>query len=185
MKKILIFLCIFLVTISCTSRSEVVVNKFMKEFKEYNMEDSKKYLNNPELIDSLDLNFKNESQVVFFDALFNNLEYEVQNKTKREDGTEVVNVKISNIDVEKTFELAYKQIFKKTFLGQTDVNIKDVFVELMTSKNIPKRIVISQFLMVNEGRDRKILLRKENIDDILGRYFTTLNGINFSIQQGE
>ncbi|CAM3087539.1 hypothetical protein [Streptobacillus ratti] len=185
MRKFLVFLCLFLFTISCTSRSEKVVENFMKDFKEFNIEETKKYVNNPELIDSLNLSFKNESQVVFFNALFANIKYEVQNRTRREDGSEVVNVKVSNIDVKKTFELAYKQIFKKTFLGENDVKIKDEFIELMTSQNIPKLTIISQFLMVNEGRNRKILLRKENIDDILGRYFTTLNSINLNIQQGE
>ncbi len=185
MKRFLVFLWLFLLMVSCTSKSEKVVGQFMKDFKEFNIEGTKKYVSNPELIDSLNLSFKNESQIIFFNALFENLKYEVQNKTKREDGSEVVNVKISNIDVRKTFELAYKQIFKKTFLGESDVKIKDEFVELMTSKNIPKLIIISQFLMVNDTGNRKILLRKENIDDILGRYFTTLNGINLNTQQGE
>ncbi|WP_064613419.1 hypothetical protein [Streptobacillus moniliformis] len=185
MKKFLIFLHLLIFTISCTSRSEKVVGNFMKDFKEFNIEKTKEYVSNPELIDSLNISFKNESQVVFFNALLENLQYEVQNRTKREDGSEVVNVKISNIDVKKTFELAYKQIFKKTFLGENDVKAKDVFIELMTSKNIPKLIIISQFLMISEGRDRKILLRKENINDILGKYFTTLNGINLNEQQGE
>ena len=106
------------------------------------------------------------------------MKYSVQNTTNREDGTLVVNVKINNIDVEKVFDLAYKEMFRKAFNGEKDVKVKDVLLDILKNPNIPIKTNISQFLIVKENKENKILLRRENIDELFGSYFSTLNKVN-------
>lgn len=174
MKKIL-FLFFLLITISCNnnSNSEKIVDRFLKDIKTSNFSRAKKYILTPELLESAEFETTKEAKKIFIIALLANLEYEVQNKTTREDKSEVVNVKITNIDVEKVFTMAYKKMFKKSIEGDLNIEVKEILTEILSSSNLPKRTTISQFLIVKDNKEKKILLRKTNIDDLLGGYFST------------
>lgn len=178
MKKFLFLIFLLVINFSCSRQPEKVVEKFMYNVKMYNMEEAKKYVDNKEIIDGFDFEFRNETQKLFFVSLFKNLEYEVLSKTIREDKTYVVNVKITNVDVEKIFKITYKKILKKAFSGNLDIKLEDEFNEILTSDNVPYKTYISQFLITKVGNENKILLRKENIDNIFGSYFSTISNIN-------
>lgn len=178
MKKILFILISLISFFSCGNNNEKIVTKFMQNIKEFKIDESKQYLSNPEIFDGISFEYKNKTQAVFFDSLFRNLEYDVLGSTKREDKNYVVNVKITNVDVEKVFSTVYKNIFKKSFLGENDVKIEEVFYETLKEDNVPKKTIISQFLITNIDGENKILLRKSNIDDIFGSYFSTLINIS-------
>ena len=128
---------------------------------------------NPELLDSALIKSDNESKQMFIEALFSNMDYKVKNSTTREDGNVVVNVSITNIDVANIFNLVYKDIFRKTFNGEKDINISESLANILKKPNLPKKTILSQFLMEKNGDSYKIILRKENIDDIFGSYFST------------
>lgn len=181
MKKILTLIFILLTFISCSDNSEKVASNFMKEIKNLKIEDSKKYLVNPEIFDNINFENQNNAQSIFFNALFQNLEYSILNSTTREDNTEVINIKITNIDIEKVFSIVYKKIFKKTFSGEKDVKVEDVIVEVLSREDVPKKTVITQLLINKVDKKNKILLRRENIDDIFGSYFSALTNINSEI----
>lgn len=178
MKRVIFLICVFLLVISCGQKPEKIVNVFLKDIKLSKIEEAKKTLSNPELLDIVNFKDQNESKKIFLEALFANIKYSVQNTTNREDGTLVVNVKINNIDVEKVFDLAYKEMFRKTFNGEKDVKVKDVLLDILKNPNIPIKTNISQFLIVKENKENKILLRRENIDELFGSYFSTLNKVN-------
>lgn len=178
MKKYLVYLLILISLFSCFQNSSVTVSKFLDDVKLKKIEDSKKYVSNPEMLAYFDLNYKNDTQKIFIDELLNNFSYEIQNTIKREDKTEIVNVKIENIDVNEMFFSIYKRLFKKILQANGPVDVKDVFLDLLKEKKYSKKSTITQFLIIKEKGNKKIFLRKENVDDIFGGYFTTLNEIN-------
>ena len=178
MKRFFVIFISFIILFSCRQSREGVVNKFLGEIKQYELEKSKKYLMNPELLDSALIKSDNESKQMFIEALFSNMEYKVKNSTTREDGNVVVNVSITNIDVANIFNLVYKDIFRKTFNGEKDINISESLANILKKPNLPKKTILSQFLMEKNGDSYKIILRKENIDDIFGSYFSTLTNMN-------
>ena len=90
----------------------------------------------------------------------------------------MVNVSITNIDVANIFNLVYKDIFRKTFNGEKNINISESLSDILKKPNLPKKTILSQFLMEKSGDSYKIILRKENIDDIFGSYFSTLTNMN-------
>ena len=110
MKRFFLIFISFIFLFSCRQSPEGVVNKFLGDVKQYNLEESKKYLINPELLDSALIKSDNESKQLFIEALFSNMEYKVENSTTREDGSIVVNVNITNIDVANIFNLMEKKI---------------------------------------------------------------------------
>ena len=74
--------------------------------------------------------------------------------------------------------MVYKDIFRKTFNGEKNINISESLSDILKKPNLPKKTILSQFLMEKSGDSYKIILRKENIDDIFGSYFSTLTNMN-------
>lgn len=172
MKKFIYLLFIFFFTMSCSNKSEKNVNIFLENIKVKNIDVAKKYLENPEILDKIDLNYKTEVQKKFFEKLFENFKYEILNTTTREDGNEVINVKLENIDVAEIFDSTFKRIFRKTFSGTSNLKLENEFKESLNEEKLPLKSNISQFLIT---KNKKILLRNENIDYIFGGYFSSLN----------
>lgn len=117
MKKYIIYLLILMTTFSCFQSSSVTVSKFLDDVKLKKIEESKQYVYNPELLSFLDVNqSKSETQRIFINELLESFSYEIQDTIKREDKTEIVNVKIENIDVNEIFFTMYKDYLKKHYM---------------------------------------------------------------------
>ena len=64
MKRFFVIFISFIILFSCRQSPEGVVNKFLGEIKQYELEKSKKYLMNPELLDSALIKSDNESKQI-------------------------------------------------------------------------------------------------------------------------
>ena len=180
MKKLLIGILLLILTVSCGSKPETVVSKFIDNVKEKKIEKAfKDYVVNKDAEGSMHLEYNNKIQQLLFEKLFENLEYKIVKTEKQDANTSVVTVEIKNIDVKKVFEKMFEKVVQDTFSkGNSDnVSFEDEFKSVIESKNVPKSTYTTDFVVVKTENGNKIEITPENMDILLGKLTTTLKNL--------
>ncbi len=180
MKKLLIGILLLILTVSCGSKPETVVSKFIDNVKEKKIEKAfKDYVVNKDAEGSMHLEYNNKIQQLLFERLFENLEYKILETKKEDANTSVVTVEIKNIDVKKVFEKMFEKVVQDTFSkGNSDnVSFEDEFKSVIESKNVPKSTYTTDFVVVKTENGNKIEITPENMDILLGKLTTTLKNL--------
>ena len=116
MKKLLIGILLLILTVSCGSKPETVVSKFIDNVKEKKIEKAfKDYVVNQDAEGNMHLEYNNKTQQLLFEKLFENLEYKIVKTEKQDANTSVVTVEIKNIDVKKVFKKMFEKMLQDTF----------------------------------------------------------------------
>ena len=180
MKRLLIGILLLILTVSCGSKPETVVSKFIDNVKEKKIEKAfKDYVVNKDAEGSMHLEYNNKIQQLLFERLFENLEYKILETKKEDANTSVVTVEIKNIDVKKVFEKMFEKVVQDTFSkGNSDnVSFEDEFKSVIESKNVPKSTYTTDFVVVKTENGNKIEITPENMDILLGKLTTTLKNL--------
>ena len=180
MKKLLVGILLLILTVSCGSKPETVVSKFIDNVKEKKIEKAfKDYVVNKDAEGSMHLEYNNKIQQLLFERLFENLEYKILETKKEDANTSVVTVEIKNIDVKKVFEKMFEKVVQDTFSkGNSDnVSFEDEFKSVIESKNVPKSTYTTDFVVVKTENGNKIEITPENMDILLGKLTTTLKNL--------
>ena len=180
MKRLLIGILLLMLTVSCGSKPETVVSKFIDNVKEKKIEKAfKDYVVNKDAEGSMHLEYNNKIQQLLFERLFENLEYKILETKKEDANTSVVTVEIKNIDVKKVFEKMFEKVVQDTFSkGNSDnVSFEDEFKSVIESKNVPKSTYTTDFVVVKTENGNKIEITPENMDILLGKLTTTLKNL--------
>ena len=159
MKKLLIGILLLILAVSCGSKPETVVSKFIDNVKEKKIEKA----------------FKD--YVVNQDAEGNmHLEYKIVKTEKQDANTSVVTVEIKNIDVKKVFKKMFEKMLQDTFSNgnNNSTSSEDEFKSIIESKNVPKSTYTTDFVVVKTENGNKIEITPENMDVLLGKLITTL-----------
>lgn len=178
MKKLLMQIILMFTVFSCGMAPEKKVENFLNEVKKREITKAMSYANNPEIVKNLKYEYKNEMQKQFFDTLYNNLKFEVLNSSKQEDKSIIVNVSIENVDVQEIFLMVFQESLKKAFLGDGKINIEAEMLSLLKSKNLPKKKIVDQYVLVKKSGKYKIEVTNKNIDNIFGGYFSSLSNVS-------
>ena len=180
MKKLLIGILLLILTVSCGSKPETVVSKFIDNVKEKKIEKAfKDYVVNQDAEENMHLEYNNKTQQLLFEKLFENLEYKIVKTEKQDANTSVVTVEIKNIDVKKVFEKMFEKVVKETFSkgNNEDISFDDEFKSVIESKNVTKSTYITDFVVVKTENGNKIEITPENMDILLGKLTTTLQNL--------
>lgn len=178
MKKIIFLILLLLTTVGCGVTPEKTVETFLTDVKEKKVEKAMELSDNPEFVKNLSHDFKNDMQKIFFTTLYTNLEYKVLSSSKQEDKSIIVNVEISNIDVQDLLLKVFQNSLQKTFNGQKGVDIEKEILNILSSGNFKKNKVIDQYVLVRRGRNYKIQVSSKNIDNIFGGYYSSIANIS-------
>ena len=177
MKKLLIGILLLVLAVSCGTKPETVVSKFIDNVKEKKIEKAfKDYVVNKDAEGSMHLEYNNKIQQLLFERLFENLEYKILETKKEDANTSVVTVEITNIDVKKVFKKMFEKIVQDTFSNESNSgsSSEDEFKSIIESKNVPKSTYTTDFVVVKTENGNKIEITPENMDVLLGKLITTL-----------
>lgn len=178
MKKFIFLITLILSIISCGLKPEQTVEKFLENVKTQNIQQAVELTSNKEFTKNLNNNFNNDIQKKFFEELYKNLEYKIINSSEQEDKTIIVNVEITNIDVQDLLIQVFQKSVQKAFLGAKGVNIEEEIISLLNSQDLNKKKVLDQYVVEKVGKKYKVKLNSTNVDNIFGGYYTSILGIS-------
>lgn len=178
MKKFIFLITLMLSIISCGLKPEQTVEKFLENVKSQNIQQAIELTSNTDFAKNLNNNFNNDIQKKFFEELYQNLEFKVINSSEQEDKTIIVNVEITNIDVQDLLLQVFQKSLQKAFTGAKGVNIEEEILSLLDSSELKKKKVLDQYLVEKVGNKYKVRLNSTNVDNIFGGYYTSILGIS-------
>lgn len=181
MKKLLLSVLLIISVISCGSKPESVVSKFIDSIKEKKFDEAfNKYAVNKDAESNLQLEYNNKIQQLFFETLFKNMEYKIVETKKQDNETSIVTVEVKNVDVDKVFKKVFEKVLQDTFSkgNSGTLSIEDEFKSVLESEDIPKATYTTEFIVVKTENGRKVEVTAENVDVLLGKLNTTLASLN-------
>lgn len=178
MKKILVCILMGVFLVSCGTKPENVVEKFIDSVKEKKIEVASKYITDGDLSDDVKIEYTNKVQELLFETLFKNIKYKITNIEKIDRKTTVVTVEIENVDTQKVFLEIFGQMMRHALgEGSSQISIEDEFKNILESEKVPKITNETQFLVVRGKGGNKIELSSDNVDVMFGRLNDTLSNL--------
>lgn len=179
MKRLLLILFSVFFLISCGSKPEKIVSKFIDNIKEKKIETASKYVTDTDLEDEFKLEYSNKVQQLLFETLFHNINYEITGVERVDKKNVVVTVKIENVDTQKIFLEIFAKMLKNAIgEGKEKISIEDEFQEILSSKDVPKIVSETHFLLVKTKKGYKINLSPDNVDVLFGNLNQTLQNLD-------
>lgn len=172
MKKILLGILLVIFAISCGSKPEEVVSKFIDNIKEKKIEEAGKYTTNSSALGNIGVEYNNKVQEALFESLFVNMKYEIVKTEKKDKDTTVVTVNVENVDTFKMFLVMFNKMINETL---PNVSMDEEFNKILSSKEIPLSKNTTDFIVVKTKKGNKIELTPDNIDVLFGKINTTLS----------
>ncbi len=177
MKKLLLGILLLLAMVSCGSKPETVVSKFIDNIKEKKFDEAfNNYAVNKEAESNLKLEYENKFQQLFFETLFKNIEYKIIETKKQDNETSIVTVEVENVDVQEVFKKLFEKVLQDAFTkgNGTPLSVENEFKTMLESKDVPKAKYKTEFIVVKTEKGNKIEVTPENLDVLLGKLNTTL-----------
>lgn len=180
MKKILFSILLIIVVISCGSKPEKTVSKFIDSIKAQNIKmASKQVLDDSELAKNVAMEYNTEVQKQLFQVLFKNMNYKIVKNEKINKKTSIVTVEVENVDIRGIFMQVFAKMAKNIVTGQQDnLSVEETFKSVLESNNLPLIKKETEFIVHHKGFKNKIELRAENIDILFGGINSTLNNLD-------
>lgn len=180
MKKILFSILLIIVVISCGSKPEKTVSKFIDSIKAQNIKmASKQVLDDSELAKNVAMEYNTEVQKQLFQVLFKNMNYKIVKTEKINKKTSIVTVEVENVDIRGIFMQVFAKMAKDIVTGQHDnLSVEQTFKSVLESNNLPLTKKETEFIVHHKGFKNKIELRAENIDILFGGINSTLNNLD-------
>ena len=180
MKKILLSMLLVIFVLSCGSKPEKTVSKFIDSIKAQNIKmASKQVLDDSELAKNVAMEYNTEVQKQLFQVLFKNMNYKIVKNEKINKKTSIVTVEVENVDIRGIFMQVFAKMAKNIVTGQHDnLSVEETFKSVLESNNLPLIKKETEFIVHHKGFKNKIELRAENIDILFGGINSTLNNLD-------
>lgn len=180
MKKILLSILLVIFVLSCGSKPEKTVSKFIDSIKSQNIKmASKQVLDDSELAKNVAMEYNTEVQKQLFQVLFKNMNYKIVKTEKINKKTSIVTVEVENVDIRGIFMQVFAKMAKDIVTGQHDnLSVEQTFKSVLESNNLPLTKKETEFIVHRKGFKNKIELRDENIDILFGGINSTLNNLD-------
>ena len=180
MKKILLSMLLVIFVLSCGSKPEKTVSKFIDSIKAQNIKmASKQVLDDSELAKNVAMEYNTEVQKQLFQVLFKNMNYKIVKNEKINKKTSIVTVEVENVDIRGIFMQVFAKMAKNIVTGQQDnLSVEETFKSVLESNNLPLIKKETEFIVHHKGFKNKIELRAENIDILFGGINSTLNNLD-------
>ena len=180
MKKILLSILLVIFVLSCGSKPEKTVSKFIDSIKSQNIKmASKQVLDDSELAKNVAMEYNTEVQKQLFQVLFKNMNYKIVKTEKINKKTSIVTVEVENVDIKGIFMQVFAKMAKNIVTGQQDnLSVEETFKSVLESNNLPLIKKETEFIVHHKGFKNKIELRAENIDILFGGINSTLNNLD-------
>ena len=108
MKKIFFLVTMCLLLVSCGSKADSTVTKFIDNIKNKKIDAAMKYTKNEDFVhENMDIKYGNKTQEMLFESLFKNLDYKVIQTKKESEDLTTVKVEVENVDL-KAFRFVFK-----------------------------------------------------------------------------
>ena len=125
MKKLFFLVTMCLLLVSCGSKADNTVTKFIDNIKNKKIDAAMKYTKNEDFVhDNMNIAYGNKTQEMIFETLFREMNYKVIQTKKESDELTVVKVEIENIDLGEVFT----KLMVETVKDVKDVKIGVIFV---------------------------------------------------------
>ena len=180
MKKILLSVLLVIFVLSCGSKPEKTVSKFIDSIKAQNIKmESKQVLDDNELAKNVAMEYNTEVQKQLFQVLFKNMNYKIVKTEKINKKTSIVTVEVENVDIRGIFMQVFAKMAKNIVTGQQDnLSVEETFKSVLESNNLPLIKKETEFIVHHKGFKNKIELRAENIDILFGGINSALNNLD-------
>ncbi len=181
MKKLFFLVTMCLLLVSCGSKADNTVTKFIDNIKNKKIDAAMKYTKNEDFVhDNMNIAYGNKTQEMIFETLFREMNYKVIQTKKESDELTVVKVEIENIDLGEVFtKLMVETVkdVKDVKDGGSSVSheyLEKKLSEILQSNDLPKLKATTEFKVYKTKDGSKIDLSSDNINVMFGKIYTSI-----------
>ncbi len=182
MKKIFFLVTMCLLLVSCGSKADSTVTKFIDNIKNKKIDAAMKYTKNEDFVhENMDIKYGNKTQEMLFESLFKNLDYKVIQTKKESEDLTTVNVEVENVDLKEVFNKLFEETVKDVTSGKSKADntyLENKLAEILNGKEVPKIKATTEFKVYKTKDGRKIDLTSDNINVLFGKIYTSIDGLS-------